>query len=169
MELVGFQCLTQGCFSSAEVCQHGVWSWVSLTPMGHPAGPTWSDRQSRTSHCTCCLSPLCQGVSVGFIQLDGGADGQQNKMPHVPLFAEPLSHTMWFTNDWLWLPLCQRKPLEEEKNKRDIASVHLMVWYEVLYGALSNKKHFISAPSNPRVVFESAIAHFIWLNYKKNP
>ena len=52
-------------------------------PYRPPCRPTLSDHQSWASGCTCCPSPLCQGVSVGFIQLDGGADGQQNKMPRA--------------------------------------------------------------------------------------
>lgn len=68
-----------------------------------------------------------------------------------------------------WLTLTSsvpKKASRRRKNKIDIASVHLMVWHEVIYGALSNNKHFISAPSNPWVAFESAITHFIWLSYK---
>lgn len=54
---------------------------------------------------------------------------------------------MWFTNDWLRILLCQRTNLEEKQNKRNIASVHLRVWHDgrVLYVALSNNKHYISA------------------------
>lgn len=92
-ELVGITFFAHGPFGRASVQSCGLILGVSY-PNRPPCRPTWSDQQSWTSRCTCCPAPLCQGVSVGFIQLDGGADGQQNKMPHVPLFAKPLSHTM---------------------------------------------------------------------------
>lgn len=57
--------------------------------------PSWPKWQIIRAGCHAApAASLLSAKGWGLIQLDGGADGQQDKMPHVPLFAKPLSHTM---------------------------------------------------------------------------
>lgn len=117
-------------------------------PIGHPAR---LHGVITRAGCTCCLCPVCQRVSVGAYPAWWKCRWPSKQMPRVLLFAKLLTHTIWFTNDWLTSSVPKKASSREKKEWCSICQSA-----EVLVVPFLNNKHFCILPSNLWVASESA-------------
>lgn len=104
--------------SAGPGCSHVAWSLVSLTPVGHPAGLHGAISRAGRHAAPAARLLSARGYQWGLSSLMEVQMANKTKC-RMCLCLQNHWVTQWFTNDWLWLLLCQRKHLEKKRQKRD--------------------------------------------------
>lgn len=116
-ELVGIKIFAHGPFGRASVQSCGLILGVSY-PSRPPCRPTWSDQRAGRHAAPAARLLSARGYQWGLSSLMEVQMANKTKCL-MCLCLQNHWVTQWFTNDWLWLLLCQRKHLEKKKTKRD--------------------------------------------------
>lgn len=136
--------------SAGPVCSHVARSWVSLTPVGHPAGLHGAISRAGRHAAPAARLLSARGYQWGLSSLMEVQMANKTKCL-MCLCLQNHWVTQWFTNDWLWLLLCQRKHLEKKRQK-EIASVQRGETWSPLCCPLELQT-FYSCTFNPCIAF----------------